>query len=174
MCHVNATLKCVLLFETWFVVIASSSSFSQLLFLGSQPGCYRLLNLFTLEITNLKCGKDKVVNTKYTIHIPYELESQYNILYLIQTLGLIDTDDQTGSCTFQNWCYSHRAETLRQIKNDLPTAVQSAKISCLVYHSPNNCTDPLLFSVRYISIIHLIKTKFDNSFLIDLRVQYKL
>ena len=73
MCHVNATLKCVLLFETWFVVIASSSSFSQLLFLGCQPGCYRLLNLFTLEITNLKCGRDKVVNTKYTIHIPYEL-----------------------------------------------------------------------------------------------------
>ena len=82
MCHVNATLKCVLLFETWFVVIASSSSFSQLLFLGCQPGCYRLLNLFTLEITNLKCGRDKVVNTKYTIHIPYELES-HNILYSI-------------------------------------------------------------------------------------------
>ena len=76
MCHVNATLKCVLRFETWFVVIGfspSSSSFSQLLFLGCQPGCYRLLNLFTLEITNLKRGKDKVVNTKYTIHIPYEL-----------------------------------------------------------------------------------------------------
>lgn len=66
----------------WLLLLLSSS-FSQLLFLGCQPGCYRLLNLFTLEITNLKCGKDKVVNTKYTIHIPYELESQYNILYLI-------------------------------------------------------------------------------------------
>ena len=121
----------------WLLLLLSSS-FSQLLFLGCQPGCYRLLNLFTLEITNLKCGKDKVVNTKYTIHIPYELESQYNILYLIQTLGLIDTDDRTGYFTFQNWCYSHHAETLRQIKNDLPTAVQSAKISCLVYYNPNN------------------------------------
>ena len=83
MCHVNATLKCVLLFETWFVVIASSpsSSFSQLLFLGCQPGCYRLLNLFTLEITNLKCGRDKVLNTKYTIHI--ELINYNHIIYYI-------------------------------------------------------------------------------------------
>ena len=56
----------------WLLLLLSSS-FSQLLFLGCQPGCYRLLNLFTLEITNLKCGRDKVVNTKYTIHIPYEL-----------------------------------------------------------------------------------------------------
>ena len=137
MCHVNATLKCVLLFETWFVVIASSpsSSFSQLLFLGCQPGCYRLLNLFTLEITNLKCGRDKVVNTKYTIHITYELQP-HNILYSIQTLGLIDTDDPTGSFTFQNWCYSHCAETLRQIENDHPTLVQSDMISSLVYQ-PN-------------------------------------
>ena len=111
MCHVNATLKCVLLFETWFVVIASSSSFSQLLFLGCQPGCYRLLNLFTLEITNLKRGKPKVVSNKYSIHIPYKLQS-HNILYSLQTLGLIDTDDSTGSFTFQNWCYSNCAETL--------------------------------------------------------------
>ena len=132
MCHVNATLKCVSLFETWFVVIASSSSFSQLLFLGCQPGCYRLLNLFTLEITNLKRGKDKVVNTKYTIHIPYELQS-HNVLYSIQTLGLIDTDDPKGSFTFKNWCYRHRAETLRQIKTDYPAMVQYDKISSLVY-----------------------------------------